>query len=119
MDSQSEKYTDISFLTSMTGGNKEKISKYITMFLDSSPGLISQLDSQVEKEDWSGIKTTAHTLKSQFSYMGANQAKELALDIEMSSGEKANLEEIPVKAEKLKMIFIKACEELKTTITNL
>jgi HPt (histidine-containing phosphotransfer) domain-containing protein len=119
MEDSGQTVIDLSFLNSMTSGNKEKITKYINMFLQLSPGLIAQMGVNVQQEDWSGLKTTAHTLKSQLSYMGANSAKALALEIEKNADEKMELDQLPEKVKKLTSIFNQVESELKMQINNL
>ncbi len=117
--SDNTKSTDLGFLNSMTGGNKEKMAKYINMFLQHAPVLVNQLENNVQAQEWAALKTTAHTLKSQFSYMGAAEAQAISLDVEKNAGEKTNLEEIPKQVEKIRTIFNKACDELKEEVNRL
>jgi len=117
--SDNTKSTDLGFLNSMTGGNKEKMAKYINMFLQHAPVLVNQLENNVQAQEWAALKTTAHTLKSQFSYMGAAEAQAISLAVEKNAGEKTNLEEIPKQVEKIRTIFNKACDELKEEVNRL
>jgi len=119
MSALMEKAIDLSFLTSMTGGNKEKMVKYINMFLQHAPVLMGQLQANLQQSDWPGLKTTSHTLKSQFSYMGAAEAQSIALQIEKNAQDASNLDQMPAQVEKLKDIFEKACTELKEELTKL
>jgi HPt (histidine-containing phosphotransfer) domain-containing protein len=119
MENLNEKTVDLTFLTSMTGGNKEKMKKYIGMFLQHAPTLVSQLDDNLRTSDWSGLKTTVHTLKSQFSYMGANEAKELALLMEKNADSNTNVEQFPSQVERIKLLFSKASAELNDELTRL
>jgi len=119
MSETTEKSINLTFLNSMTGGNKEKIAKYINLFLQHAPGLVTQMDTNLQNSDWSGLKTTSHTLKSQFSYMGAAEAQSLALQIEKNAGEQINLEQVASQVEQVKTIFQKACAELQAELTKL
>ena len=51
MSEATGKSINMGFLASMTGGNKERMAKYITMFLQNAPGLVAQLDTQVASGD--------------------------------------------------------------------
>jgi HPt (histidine-containing phosphotransfer) domain-containing protein len=114
-----EKSINLTFLNSMTGGNKEKMAKYINLFLQHAPVLVSQMDSNLQNSDWASLKTASHTLKSQFSYMGAAEAQSLALQIEKNAGEQNNLDLLPAQVEQVKNIFQKACSELQDELTKL
>jgi HPt (histidine-containing phosphotransfer) domain-containing protein len=85
-----EKVTDISFLETFTSGNREKMTRYIRMFLDAAPGAISLMRTQLEAGEFRQLKTTAHSIKPQLSYMGIASLKEKILRIEeyAETGEK-------------------------------
>lgn len=119
MSENSGKCIDLSFLISMTGGNKERMSKYINLFLQNAPGLVKQMEDQLQQQDWASMKSTVHTLKSQFSYMGMAEAQALALQVERNTDEKTNLDSIPALVEKITDLFNRGSEELKIAITLL
>jgi HPt (histidine-containing phosphotransfer) domain-containing protein len=104
---------DLTFLNSFTGGNQEKNSKYIKMFLQNAPTLLNSIEENLVKEDWASLKTSAHSLKPQISYMGIKSAEELIKNIERDAGEKTNLEKISEKIATLKHILEKAIPELQ------
>ena len=104
---------DLTFLNSFTGGNQEKNSKYIKMFLQNAPALLNSIEENLAKEDWALLKTSAHSLKPQISYMGIKSAEELIKNIERDAGERPNLENISEKIATLKDIIQKAIPELQ------
>ncbi len=104
---------DLTFLNSFTGGNREKNAKYIKMFLQNAPSLIGSIEENLKKEDWASMKSSAHSLKPQISYMGIKSAEELIKTIEHDAGEKTNLENISDKITSLKNILEKAYPELQ------
>lgn len=85
-----EKVTDVSFLETFTNGNREKMSRYIRMFLDAAPSAIGLMRTQLEAGEYRQLKTTAHSIKPQLSYMGIASLKEKILRIEeyAETGEK-------------------------------
>lgn len=119
MTDSGDKSINLTFLNSMTGGNKDKMAKYINMFLQHAPVLVTQMDVNLQQSDWQGLKTTSHTLKSQFSYMGAAEAQAIALEIEKNAHDMVNLDQVPSQVEKVKNIFVKACAELQAELTKL
>jgi HPt (histidine-containing phosphotransfer) domain-containing protein len=104
---------DLTFLNSFTGGNREKNSKYIKMFLQNAPSLMSTIEDNLSKSDWTSLKSSAHSLKPQISYMGIKSAEELIKNIERDAAEKTNLENISDKITSLRNILEKAYPELQ------
>ena len=76
-----EKVTDLTFLKSFTGGQSEKMSKYIRMFLTGAPQNISQMELHALNKDWTGVYQSAHSLKPQLGYFGAKASEELLKQI--------------------------------------
>lgn len=113
------KNINLGFLTSITGGSKERMAKYINMFLQHAPGLVSQLDTHLLQGDWPALKTAAHTLKSQFSYMGVSEGQNLAKEVERLAMEQSDLGKVPEHVEKIKTVFQQTCDELKQELTTL
>ncbi|MEO5571168.1 MAG: Hpt domain-containing protein [Bacteroidia bacterium] len=104
---------DLTFLNSFTGGNRDKNSKYIKMFLQNAPTLMGSMEENLKKEDWANLKSSAHSLKPQISYMGIKSAEELIKNIERDASEKTNLENISERITTLKNILAEAYPELE------
>ena len=71
------KTVDLTFLNSFTGGNPEKIKKYISMFLNYCPGQLTTMQEQLTSQNYDGLRVTAHALKPQITYMGIQSGEEL------------------------------------------
>lgn len=112
-----DEHVDLTFLKTFTGGNSDKMGKYINMFLQHAPNLVVMMEENLAKQDWAGVKTSAHSLKPQISYMGIKPAEELIKNIESNAGERINLENIPLQINSLKEILDKAYPELEKAKT--
>lgn len=110
---------DLSFLKSFSGGSSEKMNKYINMFLQHAPVLVNAMEENLAKQDWPSLRSSAHSLKPQISYMGIKQAEELIKSIEYNAGEKTNLDILPAQIDTLKEILSKAYPELKKATGNI
>ncbi len=88
------KRINLSFLENFTKNDSGKMIKYINMFLQLAPPSIQTMKHQFELGDWNNLKTTAHSLKPQFAYMGIESLKEIILRIEEYAGEQKNPESI-------------------------
>ncbi len=109
-----DRVTDMNFLRSFTGGNPEKVQKYVGMFLENAPKLLDSIDKGLASKDYQAVKIAAHSLKPQMSYMGIKEEVSNIFLIEQSAGETAHYERIPGLVANLKRLCVKAFEELKT-----
>lgn len=110
---------DLTFLKSFTAGDPAKMSKYINMFLKGAEPSLVQMKSQSGESDWTSLKTTSHSLKSQLKYMGVGKGVELAYAIESSCGENRDLDKIPQTLAELEVVVQEACQELRDELSKL
>ena len=108
-----EKVTDKRFLQQFTGGNPEKMVKYISMFLDNAPKLMEAIDKAMAAKDYPAVKIAAHSLKPQLSYMGVKEEVSSIFMIEQAAGEPAHYDTLPLKIKQLHRVCEKAFDELK------
>jgi signal transduction histidine kinase/CheY-like chemotaxis protein/HPt (histidine-containing phosphotransfer) domain-containing protein len=108
-----ELVTDMQFLKQLTGGNNEKMLKYIRMFLENAPKLLDSIDRALIIRDFPTIKIAAHSLKPQLSYMGVKEDVSKIFLIEQSAGASAHFDTLPELIINLKHLCNKAFEELK------
>ncbi|NCX95684.1 MAG: response regulator [Chitinophagia bacterium] len=104
--------TDKNFLVKLTGGNPEKMQKYIRMFLENAPKLLNSIDTALANKDYKAVKIAAHSLKPQLSYMGVKEEISNIFLIEQSAGEAAHHEVLPEKVAILKKVCDIAFKEL-------
>jgi signal transduction histidine kinase/CheY-like chemotaxis protein len=105
--------TDMNFLRQFSGGNMEKIQKYVGMFLENAPKLLDNIDRALTAKDYEAIKIAAHSLKPQLSYMGVKEEVSNIYIIEKSAGEHAHFDTLPPLINNLKRLCSKAFEELR------
>ena len=112
----SERITDLTFLQSFTGGNKEKMNKYMGIFLQLCPTQLEAMQTHLQNNNYDALRATAHSLKPQITYMGIKQGEGIVKNIEQYAGEKINLEQLPQLLSSFKEICEKAITELKEEI---
>ncbi len=105
--------TDRNFLKQFTGGNPEKMQKYISMFLENASKLLKSMDDALAAKDYLAVKIAAHSLKPQLSYMGVKEEVSHIFLIEQAAGAPAHYDTLPDRVKSLNMICNKAFEELK------
>ncbi len=105
--------TDLTFLESFTGGNPEKMKKYMNMFIQMCPGQLSLMSTHLQSENYDQLRATAHSLKPQITYMGIKRGESLVKSIEHMAAEKKDVEKLPAMLDEFSSICNQAVEELK------
>jgi len=108
--------TDMSFLSNFTGGDKEKIAKYIGMFLNAAPDHIEKMKSNIESQNYEDVKIAAHSLKPQLGYMGIKSLEETIIAIENYAGNNTNIDQLPGLIAHVEQVCDEAFIELKALI---
>lgn len=106
------KIVDMQFLKQFTSGNQEKINKYIGMFLENAPKLLTQIDKALAMKDFASVKIAAHSLKPQLSYMGVKEELSHIFLIEQTANEALHSDRLPPFIDNLKKVCEQAFYEL-------
>lgn len=107
-------HTDLGYLEKFCDGDKSKMQKYINIFLDSAPSLLTKLNTALTESDFTEIASQVHGFKTKFVMMGMTQTKDLAIELErLCRMEKPESETIIKNTEKLVKFILGAIEELK------
>jgi len=75
-------HTDLAYLQSFCEGDKDKMQKYIRIFLDSVPLFISKLNVAMKEFDAQEIAAQVHGFKTKFVMMGMEETKLFADQLE-------------------------------------
>lgn len=108
-----DKVTNQDFLRQFTGGKPDKMDKYIGMFLENGPNLLSKIEHALADNDYPALKIAAHSLKPQLSYMGVKEDVSHIFLIEQTAGESAHFDRLPELVNNLKIVCAKAFDELR------
>jgi HPt (histidine-containing phosphotransfer) domain-containing protein len=112
-------YCDITYLQNFSGGDNERVKKYINIFLASAPISIQKLNTFYSTSDWNGVRSVAHSIKPQITFMGIKNLDKIIRDLEEYSQTNTNLDKIPGLINEFNYISNKAMDELKQTILQL
>ncbi len=107
---------DLTFLQTFTGGNKEKMAKYIGIFVQMAPGQLEAMKTQLGAGNYDSVRGTAHALKPQITYMGIKSGEDLIKKIERHSAEKIDVENLPQLLEEFTTLCNQAMVELKAAM---
>ncbi|MBK6838367.1 MAG: Hpt domain-containing protein [Bacteroidetes bacterium] len=111
-----DRQSDLTFLRTFTGGNPDKIKKYVSMFLQLCPTQLATMSSQLTEQNYSGLRATAHALKPQITYMGIRRGEELIKTIENNAGNNVEVEKLPSMLNEFQTVCNQAMDELKLDI---
>lgn len=106
---------DLSFLETFAKGNKEKMKRYIRIYLQIAPATFKDMEQHVADQDWEQLRIKAHSLKPQADYMGIPELKAVFVDIEEKVQAK-NYANLNALFEQASDINTKAMPELKAFI---
>ena len=108
------KYVDLTYLNKRTKSNPELMMQMISLYLEQTPLLISQMKKGVAENDVSSLKSSAHKLIPSFMIVGISKDYEtMARKIQEYAGIVEYSEELSEMVKQLDIVCTSACEELK------
>jgi HPt (histidine-containing phosphotransfer) domain-containing protein len=117
MSLNKEPLADFVFLKKFSKGDTKTIEKYLLIFLRTNPKLVIQLDHQIKLKDWSQVENSAHSLKTQFDFIGFEKGITIARQIRNCIEQKENLDDLSNLLLQLNELcselYIQISEELK------
>ena len=94
-DKENNMLIDLTFLKEFCKYDREKMANYIHMFLESAPEQIETMKSDAGSGNWKAVKSAAHSLKPQLTFIGAGFIQPIIEKIEDSAApDKAHHETI-------------------------
>ena len=109
-------HIDLTFLQTFTGGNKDKMAKYIGIFLQMCPGQLETMKNHLQAGDYNALRATAHALKPQVTYMGIKSGEDLIKRIEKHAADKFEVEKLPSMLEEFTALCNQAIGELRAAV---
>ncbi len=77
-----EQDLDLSLLNEIADGSDEFIVDSITMFLDQTPGLLNEIESNIASGNWEAAGAAAHKIKATLGFFGMNTTQSLIQQVE-------------------------------------
>lgn len=92
-DKENHMLIDLTFLKEFCKYDREKMANYIHMFLESAPEQMENMKSDAGSGNWKGVRSAAHSLKPQLTFIGAGYIQPLIEKIEnAATSDKAPVE---------------------------
>lgn len=121
MSDNSNKVTNLEYLTELSKGNTQFIAEMIDVFLTESPKEIILIEQSISDKNLAIVKACAHKMRSTIPFVGLNKIIEKEIiDIEHLSAVQrddqvafiANLHKIETLFSKVKEVYEQAIQEL-------
>lgn len=107
------KTIDLEHLTELTKDNKDRILKYISIFLQNLPDELEILKKHANEKDFISIRESLHKIKGIVAYMGIKSLTRLFSSAEYANLEQMNDTELQAFFNEIESTCLKAVDELK------
>lgn len=74
--------TDLGYLERFCKGDRQRMEKYILMYLQGAPGMFARFSTALAVHDAEALAISAHSLRPQVNYMGAQRLFDMLTDLE-------------------------------------
>lgn len=111
--------TDLRFLRENTFGNQATMRELIELYLNSTPGMISQMREANDSGNLNGLQRIAHKLKSNIHTMGMKKVLEILDKIEHAGNDEISTEQIAQYLVEIEEQYEISKEELQGELLNL
>jgi CheY-like chemotaxis protein len=101
-------------LTRVVGGDADLLREVVTVFLDSYPGMLTELEQAVNRGDAPAVQRAAHALKGAAAHFNVEAATDAAWRLEVM-GRDRDLEDV----KKAFTVLAEALERLRPALTRL
>ncbi len=109
-------YANLSYLKSISDGNKEFLKDIISTFIKQTPALLSEMNEATTNSDWQLLGDLAHKIKPNLTLLGITQLSTLVLSIEADGRAKEVIDTLPSRATQLIETCNLAIKELELAL---
>lgn len=88
---------DLSYLETISGGDKAFINEMLNMFLSSTFPEFENLQQYARQKAWAEVGSTAHKMKAPIQMLGVPEVSALILEIEMLGKHQKDLDKADEK----------------------
>lgn len=106
---------DLSYLNTISGGDKAFINDMLKMFLNTTFPEIELLKKHANDQAWELFGSTAHKMKAPIQMLGVPVVSDLVLELEQIGKHRTDLDTVPSKVQTLEG-YIKELERQITAM---
>jgi CheY-like chemotaxis protein len=108
------KCTDLDYLMRRTKSNPALMMQMISLYLEQTPTLISEMKKSLNEKDWNSLYAAVHKMIPSFSIMGiSTDFENMAKQVQEYASTQKQTDGIPNLVLKLENICTQACKELE------
>lgn len=104
---------DFKLVEEIAGGDQEFVKRMMGMFVDTVPGLLTDLQYNIDHAHWDKASKIAHRMKSTIDSMNIKAIKVEIRQIEANRKQQLNLEEMPVLLQKVSLVLNDCIESVR------
>lgn len=108
-----EQLFDMSYVNKICRNNADAVKKMVTVFINTIPAAIIEIEQQYQHQDFDAVKKTAHRIKPVIMYYAIVKAERVILDIEKLAKNRIWPDELGNKIEVLKNTVNNVVAEMK------
>lgn len=114
MTTDSNKVTNLDYLTELSKGNSQFVSEMVEIFLVESPEEIGLLEKGINERNFDLIRSSSHKMRSTIPFVGIDKIIMTEIvEIERLAATQSDFPKIEILFKKVKAVYQKAFEELK------
>src|SRR6476620_658345 len=108
-----KKYTDLTYLRSVTKGNMNFEQKMLNTFIHQSAGDVQKLKQALIMRDWSVIQLVAHKMKPSLQFVGLQSLQADMHTLETIAKQEDDLDKTTELISNISTVIALAIEEIK------
>ncbi len=108
-----QKLYDLSTIIEISGGDEEFVQTMVSLFIDTVPSNLKELNVALQNKNWDMVSKTAHKLKSTLDSMGIHSIGQDIRLVEQTAKTKESLDNIPVMVARINEVVSKCIEQIK------
>jgi PAS domain S-box-containing protein len=120
LEHKKEKYTDLAYLSRRTKSNPLLMMEMISLYLEQTPTLISEMKEGLQNRDWNSLYKAVHKMIPSFSIVGINTDFEtMAKKVQEFASNQEKEDGIYDMILQLESVCSQACMELEEEYNNI
>src|SRR5580704_13730439 len=116
MELENPRLYDLSMVQSVSGGDETFIRKMVTLFIETVPQNIVDLQAALAAENWEQVGKTAHKLKSTIDSMGIKSLRQDIRTVEANARQKESLQDVPPLVANIDAVIRECIGQLQTEV---
>jgi PAS domain S-box-containing protein len=108
-----EKLYDLSMVQTIAGGDTSFVKRMVQLFLETVPPSMTDIQQDVEQQNWVNVSKLAHKMKATIDSMGITKIKDVVRAIETNGKKGEELDKIPGQVQEVVQVLEACMEQLR------